>query len=142
MAEAKTGDKVRVHYTGRLSDGEIFDSSEDREPLEFVIGQEQVIPGFEQAVVGLNPGEATTVEIPSEAAYGPRREELLMVVEREQIPPSVNPEVGQHLQIRQGNGQPMIVTVADVSNGNVTLDANHPLAGQDLTFEIQLVEIV
>ncbi|HHX64547.1 MAG TPA: peptidylprolyl isomerase [Chloroflexi bacterium] len=142
MAQAKTGDKVRVHYTGRLNDGEIFDSSEDREPLEFTIGQQQVIPGFEEAVVGMNPGDATTVEIKSNQAYGPHRDELVMEVERDQIPPSIQPEVGQYLQIRQGNGQPMIVTVTAVSDNTLTLDANHPLAGQDLIFDIQLIEII
>ena len=141
MAQAKSGDTVRVHYTGRLEDGTVFDSSEGREPLEFVLGARQVIPGFEDAVDGLNPGDERTVTIPPDQAYGPRREEMTLVVDRDQFPEEVQPEVGQQLQMSQ-DGQVAIVTVTEVSDREVTLDANHPLAGKDLTFDVQLVEIV
>jgi len=141
MSEAKQFDTVRVHYTGRLDDGSIFDSSRGREPIEFTIGGGQVIPGFEQAVVGMNPGEEKTVRIPSDEAYGPYRDEMVLTVQRDQFPPDIDPQVGQALQVQQSNGESLIVTVSEVSETAVKLDANHPLAGQDLTFDIELVEI-
>jgi peptidylprolyl isomerase len=141
MAQAKSGDTVRVHYTGRLADGSVFDSSEGREPLEFVLGAQQVIPGFEEAVDGLSPGEERTVAIPADRAYGPRREEMVLTVGRDQFPDEIRPEVGQQLQMSQ-DGQVAIVTITGVSDAEVTLDANHPLAGKDLTFDVQLVDIV
>ncbi|HEX2191153.1 MAG TPA: peptidylprolyl isomerase [Longimicrobiaceae bacterium] len=141
MAQAKSGDTVRVHYTGRLEDGTVFDSSRGREPLEFTLGGRQVIPGFEDAVDGLSPGDERTVTIPTDQAYGPRRDEMTLTVGRDQFPDEVHPEVGQQLQMSQG-GQVAVVTVVDVSDREVKLDANHPLAGRDLTFDVQLVEIV
>lgn len=141
MAQAKSGDNVKVHYTGKLDDGTVFDSSVDREPLEFTIGNGQLIKDFEQAVIGMNPGEYKTVKIPSENAYGPRRDEMLIVVDRSQFPENLEPKIDQQLQIRNQNGQSTVAKVVDISGTNVTLDANHPLAGQDLTFEIQLTEI-
>lgn len=141
MAQAKSGDTVRVHYTGRLEDGSVFDSSEGREPLEFVLGAQQVIPGFEAAVDGLSPGEERSVSIPADRAYGPRREEMVLTVGRDQFPDEIRPEVGQQLQMSQ-DGQVAIVTITGVSDAEVTLDANHPLAGKDLLFDVQLVEIV
>jgi len=141
MPEAKQNDTVRVHYTGRLDDGSVFDSSLEREPIEFTIGEGHVIPGFEQAVVGMNPGETKTVRILSDDAYGPYREDMVLTVERSQFPPDIEPTVGQALQVQQSNGEPVVVTVSEVSEASVKLDANHPLAGKDLTFEIQLVEI-
>jgi FKBP-type peptidyl-prolyl cis-trans isomerase 2 len=141
MVQAKPGDSVKIHYTGRLEDGTVFDSSSDREPLEFTINQGQVIPGFEEAVLGMTPGESKTEKIPMDQAYGPHREEMVLEVSREQIPPDLNPEVGQQLQIQQANGQSVPVFVTDVTDAQITLDANHPLAGEDLTFDIQLVEI-
>jgi FKBP-type peptidyl-prolyl cis-trans isomerase 2 len=141
MVQAKPGDTVKIHYTGRLEDGTVFDSSSDREPLEFTINQGQVIPGFEEAVLGMTPGESKTEKIPMDQAYGPHREEMVLEVSREQIPPDLNPEVGQQLQIQQANGQSVPVFVTDVTDAQITLDANHPLAGEDLTFDIQLVEI-
>jgi len=142
MAQAKSGDTVRVHYTGTLEDGTVFDTSMDRDPLEFTIGEEQIIPAFERAVVGMNPGESKTILIPSGEAYGPHHEEMVLVVERDQFPPDLKPEVGQQLQMRRGDEHTIIVTVTDVSDCSVTLDANHPLAGRDLTFDLQLVDIV
>lgn len=141
MAEAKQGDKVKVHYKGTLDDGTIFDSSEGRDPLEFTIGDGNIIPGFEEAVIGMNPGESKSQHIPAEQAYGPKVPELVAEVEREQIPPHINPEVGQQLQIKQDDGQVTIVTITDVNDKTISLDANHPLAGKNLTFEITLVEV-
>ena len=141
MAEAKHGDWVQVHYTGRLLDGEIFDSSEGRDPLEFQLGAGQVIPGFEQAVVGLNTGESRTVNVPVSEAYGPHREEMVLVVEREKFPPDLNPEINQQLQLRQPNGQVFVAMVTAISDCSVTLDANHPLAGKDLVFDLRLIGI-
>jgi FKBP-type peptidyl-prolyl cis-trans isomerase 2 len=142
MAQAKTGDSVRVHYTGKFSDGEVFDSSVGRDTLQFVIGAGQLIAGFDRAVIGMQPGEAKTVTFGPEEGYGVQQENLVFVVERQTLPAQVNPEVGQRYQIRQGDGNAMAVTVTAVSAEGITLDGNHPLAGRDLTFEIQLVEIL
>jgi peptidylprolyl isomerase len=141
MTQAKTQDKVSVHYTGTLDDGTVFDSSVEREPLTFTLGEGQIIPGFEEAVVGMETGQKRTVRIPADQAYGPRRDDRLIDVPRDQFPPEIEPQVGQQLQVQQPNGQPAIVAVAQVSADTVTLDANHPLAGQALTFEIELVTI-
>ena len=142
MAQAKTGDIVKVHYTGKLEDGTVFDTSADREPIQFTIGEGQLIQDFEQAVVGMNPGESKTVQIPSDRAYGPHHEEMVMVVDRKDFPAELEPKVDQRLEVRQQDGQVFAVTVTDVSETKVTLDGNHPLAGKDLTFDIQLAEIV
>jgi FKBP-type peptidyl-prolyl cis-trans isomerase 2 len=142
MAQATSGDTVRVHYTGTLTDGTTFDSSEGREPLEFTAGGGQVIPGFDQAVAGMEPGDTKTVEIPADEAYGPQRDEMMLQVTPDQFPEDMDPEVGQQLQLSQPDGQSVVVRVVDVQDDAVTLDANHPLAGEDLTFEITLVEIV
>ena len=142
MAQAKTGDTVKVHYTGKLDDDTIFDTSADREPLQFTIGQGQLIPDFEQAVVGMNPGESKTIQIPSDKAYGPHHEQMVMVVDRSAFPAELEPKVDQRLQVRQQDGQEFAVTVTDVTESKVTLDGNHPLAGEDLSFDIQLTEIV
>jgi FKBP-type peptidyl-prolyl cis-trans isomerase 2 len=142
MAQAKSGDTVKVHYTGKLSDDTVFDSSANQNPLEFTIGSGQIIPGFEQAVVGMQPGESRTTSIPTEQAYGPHQDELLIPVERSQFPTDMTPEVGQQIQIRLADGQAAVATIADISDSEVILDANHPLAGEDLTFDIELVEIV
>lgn len=142
MAQATTGDTVRVHYTGTLTDGTTFDTSEGREPLEFTAGGGQVIPGFDQAVAGMEPGDTKTVDIPADEAYGPQRDEMMLQVTLDQFPEDMDPEVGQQLQLSQPDGQSVVVRVVDVQDDAVTLDANHPLAGEDLTFEITLVEIV
>lgn len=141
MAEANRGDTVRVHYTGTLEDGQVFDSSQGRDPLEFQLGAGQVIPGFEEAIAGMEPGEEKQVTIPSDDAYGPRREDLVMAVGREQFPEDVTPEVGQQLQMKKGE-RTFVVSVQDVAEDRVVLDANHPLAGRDLNFELELVAIV
>jgi peptidylprolyl isomerase len=139
---AKQGDTVRVHYTGKLDDGTVFDSSVDRDPLEFTIGTGMIIPGFERAVVGMQPGESKTEIIPTEQAYGPHVDEMVVVVDRRQMPGEIEPEIGQQLQIQQETGQIIPVVVTEISDASITLDANHPLAGEDLTFDIRLVEIV
>jgi FKBP-type peptidyl-prolyl cis-trans isomerase 2 len=141
MGQAKLGDTVKVHYTGKLDDGTVFDTSTERDPLQFSIGEGLVIPGFEQAVVGMTPGESKRTTIPADEAYGPYRPELVMVVDKERIPTDVSVEVGQMLQISQSNGQAIPVVVTEVSDSQITLDANHPLAGQELIFDIQLVQI-
>jgi peptidylprolyl isomerase len=141
MAQAKYGDTVMVHYEGKLSDGTVFDASVGGDPLEFTIGEGQIIQGFEQAVVGMNIGESKTTTIPSDQAYGPHQSELVVNVDRTQLPPDLQIEIGQQLQIQQAPGQFIPVTVTDVSDQKVTLDANHPLAGKDLVFDIQLMEI-
>jgi peptidylprolyl isomerase len=141
MVQAQAGDTVRVHYTGRLTDGTIFDSSMQREPLEFTLGQGEMISGFEHAIIGMSPGQSKTETIPSEQAYGLHRSELLIDVERQHLPPDLQPHVGQNLQMTRPNGVAMTVVVTAVSISQVTLDANHPLAGKDLIFDITLVAI-
>ncbi len=141
MAQAKTGDSVSIHYTGKLQDGTVFDSSRDRDPLQFAIGKGEVIPGFEAAVVGMTPGDAKTEVIPAEKAYGPRQPEMVMVVERQQIPADIPLDVGLQLQLQGPAGQAVPVMVTDLSEAEVTLDANHPLAGETLIFDIELVAI-
>lgn len=141
MAEAKQGDTVRIHYTGTLEDGTVFDTSQNRDPLEFTLGEGKVISGFEEAVEGMEEGEQKTAEIPSDDAYGPRRDDLVLTVAREQLPADLEPDVGDQLEMRTQDGQTFPVVVAEVGDERVQLDANHPLAGKDLTFEIQLVEV-
>lgn len=142
MTQAKYGDTVVVHYTGKLQDGTVFDTSLDREPLEFTIGDGQIIPSFEQAVVGMSPGESKTIKIPAEKAYGPHRREMVAVVDRDQFPPDAELKIGQRFKVNRTDGQTTTVLVTDVSKSSVTLDANHPLAGKELIFDIQLVDIV
>lgn len=142
MTQAKNNDSVKVHYTGKLKDGTVFDSSQDRNPLQFQLGQGQIIPGFEQAVMGMSPGETKTVNIPSNQAYGPRLEDLIQEVPRQQLPTDMEFQVGQRLQLGQEKEQPMIVEVTEVTDASITLDANHPLAGRELIFDIELLEIV
>ncbi|MFC2010036.1 peptidylprolyl isomerase [Chloroflexota bacterium] len=138
---AQNGDTVKVHYTGTLDDGTQFDSSVGGDPLEFTLGGQQMILGFEQAVLGMKVGESKTVTIPAADAYGAYRDDLLIEVSREQLPEGMNPAVGDQLQMTQSNGVKMIVPVTGVTETTVTVDANHSLAGKDLTFEVELVEI-
>jgi|SRR5690554_2847313 len=141
MAQIKQGDTVRVHYTGKLNDGTVFDSSVGGEPLEFTVGAGQLIPGFEKAVTGLSAGDRTTALIPSDEAYGPHRPEGLIQVPRANIAAEIKPEVGQQLQMQTHDGRPVPVVVVSVDDANITVDANHPLAGKDLTFEIEIVSV-
>ncbi len=142
LATIKEGDTVKVHYTGTITDGTVFDSSREREPLEFKLGEGKLIPGFEKAVVGMNVGDTSKVTIPSDEAYGEKREDMVIDVDRGQIPPDIKPEVGQQLQIQQKDGGTIPVVITEVTDETVQLDANHPLAGQDLTFEIEVVDVV
>lgn len=142
MAQAKSGDTVRVHYTGTLNNGQIFDSSKERDPLEFVLGTGMVIAGFEAAVTGLEPGDSITKTIPVDEAYGPYQKEMVADIEKANIPADFELEVGQRLQMQAPGGEVMAVTITEMKGDMVTLDGNHPLAGQDLTFELELVEIV
>jgi peptidylprolyl isomerase len=142
MAAAALGDTVKVHYSGSFADGTQFDSSQGGPPLEFTIGSGQIVPGFEEAVVGMEPGESKSTLVTSEKAYGPYREELAVQVNRTDLPPNLEPEVGQRLQLENKEGKTLVVLITQVNDASVTLDANHPLAGKDLNFEISLVEIV
>lgn len=141
MTNAKEGDTVFVHYTGKLDDDTVFDSSRDREPLSFAIGEGKVIPGFEKEVVGMTPGDTKTITIGSEQAYGPYRDDQVIEVERERLPDEIEPEVGHQLQVQQADGSTSVVVIKDVTEEKVVLDANHPLAGQDLTFDLELVKV-
>ncbi|MBC8276256.1 MAG: peptidylprolyl isomerase [Chloroflexi bacterium] len=140
-SQARNGDVVQVDYTGKLADGTVFDSSVERGPLEFTLGAGQVIPGFEKAVLGMKVGEQKTVTIPADEAYGPYRDEQVVELPREKLPSDMTPEVGQQLVMRQSDGSEIVVVITEVSDETVTIDANHPLAGKDLTFEIELVKI-
>ena len=142
MVQAKSGDTVKVHYTGRLDDGTKFHTSIGREPLQFTIGKNQLIPAFEQAIVGMKPGESKTIKIPAQNAFGPYYDDLVRTIKRDQFPPDLEPEVGQKLNASHIDGQTITVTVIDVTESSITLDANHPLAGQNLTFEIKLIDIL
>ena len=141
MAQASAGDTVKVHYTGKLEDGTVFDSSREREPLEFTVDAGQIIPGFEEAVAGMKEGEEQTVEIPPEKAYGAHQDEAVMEFPMEQFPEEVDPEVGMQLQLQGADGQAFPARVVEVGDETVVLDANHPLAGETLTFDIELVEV-
>lgn len=141
MTAAKSGDTVRIHYTGTLSDGSVFDSSEGRDPLEFTLGSGQVIAGFDTGVTGMTVGEKKTIEIPCDDAYGPVHDEARQDVPRAQIPAEIPLEVGIQLQMQSPTGQVIPVTVVAITEEAVTLDANHPLAGKDLTFALELVSI-
>jgi peptidylprolyl isomerase len=142
MSQAKAGDNVRVHYTGKLDDGTQFDSSTGREPLEFALGSGQVIPGLDKAVEGMAVGENKSVRIPVEEAYGPRQEQLIQEVPKSALPDDIDPSVGMPLQAQGPEGQVMRLVVTAVAEESFTVDGNHPLAGQALNFDIELVKIV
>ncbi len=141
MSTAKTGDRVKVHYKGQLEDGQVFTDSRGNDPLEFTIGEKSVIPGFEEAVEGMDEGEKRTEKIPCDQAFGPRRDDLVASIDRDELPDDIDPQVGQQLQMQQDDGQDFTVMITDKDDSTITVDANHPLAGQDLTFEIELLEI-
>jgi peptidylprolyl isomerase len=138
---AKEGDTVKVHYTGSLKDGTVFDSSLKRESLEFTLGRGSMIAGFEKAVYGMKVGQSKKVTIPAAEAYGPYNEEMIMTFSRNKLPAGLSPKVGDHLSMRGGDGNTTMVKVIKVTEAVITLDANHDLAGKDLIFEIRLVEI-
>lgn len=141
MSEVKQGDVVRIHYTGTLSDGSVFDSSEGRDPLEFTVGSGQIIPGLDEVLSGMAPGEKKSVTIPAEKAYGPHDPNGLQAVPRDQFPPEIPMEAGTPLQVQTPDGRTMPVSIHEVHEDEVILDANHPLAGKELTFDFELVEI-
>lgn len=141
MSKAKKGDQVAVHYTGKLTDGTVFDSSAGREPLAFELGAGMMIKGFDAAVDGMAVGEKVTAEIPAAEAYGEANDELVFDVPKANFPPELNPEVGQQLAMSQPNGQQVPVKVKEVKEESVVIDANHDLAGKDLVFDIELVSI-
>ena len=141
MGQAKSGDTVVIHYTGKLEDGSIFETSKDQEPLLLTIGQNKTIQVLEDAIVGMKPGETKTLKIMAIDAYGPYHEELVKTVSRSVIAKGIEPKVGQKLQATRIDGRKVSVTIKNISEKSVTFDANHPLAGQDLTFDVQLVEI-
>ena len=142
MTQAQVGDMVKVHYTGRLTDGTTFDTSLERDPLEFTLGEGELIAGFEQAVLGMAAGESKTTTIPADQAYGPHHAERMIDVERHHLPSDLQPEIGQRLEMTRPDGTTLSVMITTVTETRVTLDANHPLAGQDLIFDITLVEIL
>ena len=142
MTDAKSGDTVRIHYTGTLDDGSTFDSSKGRDPLEFKLGSGQVIPGFDTAVTGMSVGDSKTVTLPPEEAYGAHNPDGVQAFPRANIPADIPLEIGTQLKMQTPQGQPVQVVVAEVTEDSVMLDANHPLAGKALTFAIELVEIV
>lgn len=141
MTQVKTGDTVHIHYTGTLLDGSTFDSSEGREPLEFEVGSGQIIPGLDQAIPGMEVGDKKTVKVACADAYGPIEPGMRQAVPRSNIPDEIPLELGMQLQMQSSEGQVLPVTVVEMGEEEVTLDANHPLAGQDLTFDIELVSI-
>ncbi|MBP6963888.1 MAG: peptidylprolyl isomerase [Armatimonadetes bacterium] len=141
MVKASSGNRVKVDYTGRLDDGTVFDSSEGREPLEFTLGEGQVIPGFDDGVTGMEIGATKTITIPSDKAYGPHDDDLVAEIDLTSFPPDCELAVGDMLRLQQPDGQEIAATVTDITEKTVTLDANHPLAGQNLTFDVTLVEI-
>ena len=142
MAQVKSGDTVQVHYTGTLNDGTVFDSSTGRTPLEFTVGSGQVIKGFDDGVSGMTPGDKKTINIPVEDAYGPANEDMIFTLNRTDIPDDIPLEAGMTLNMHEdGNPRPIAVIVRELSDTSVTLDANHPLAGQPLTFDLELVDV-
>jgi peptidylprolyl isomerase len=141
MSTASNGDTVHVHYTGTLEDGTVFDSSQGRDPISFTLGSGTVIPGFEKAIEGLAVGEKTDTSIAPEDAYGPHREELVMQVKREQLPEGMSPDIGDQLGMQTPDGQQVPVVVVETAEETISVDANHPLAGKTLTFQLELVKI-
>lgn len=142
MTKVKAGDTVRIHYTGTLEDGTVFDSSSGRDPLEFTVGSGQIIPGLDRAIPGMEVGETSKVAVPADDAYGPHNPDGVQQVARAAVPEHIPLEVGTPLSMKTPGGQSVAVTVAEVTDDVVVLDANHPLAGKDLTFEVEVLEIV
>lgn len=138
---AKANDTVKVHYKGTLSDGQVFDTSEGRDPMEFTLGTGQVIPGFENGILGMDADQTKTIEIPAAEAYGDIKAELVQEVPRAQLPEEIKPEVGMQLMSQTPDGQQIPLIITAVTDDTITVDANHPLAGKDLTFEVTLVSV-
>jgi peptidylprolyl isomerase len=142
MAQAQTGNHVRVNFTGKLNDGTIFATSVDDQPIEFTMGRNEVLPAIEGAVEGMEPGETKTVRIVAEDAFGLRREELVQEIPRASLPENMELEIGQQLWLDKRDDEPVAVSIVDVSDATITLDANHPLAGEDLIFDLEVVDVV
>ena len=142
MTKAKTGDRVKVHCEGYLVDGTVFGSTTDEKPFEFTIGDKNMLPGFENAVVGMQKGDTKTITLPPEEAYGPHKKELVHVMDKSSFPQEINLEIGKRLQVRTQDGRSAIVTIKDFTEDNIVIDENDPLAGKTLTFKIELVEII
>lgn len=142
MPNAKKGDKVKVHYTGKLENGDVFDTSKGKEPLEFTIGQNQVLKKFEDSVEGMQIGETANIHIPAEEAYGTKQNDLIVKIPSDRIPDTVNPEPGMKLQMQTQEGQTVVVTVVQIGDNEITLDANHELADKNLNFDIELIDIL
>lgn len=142
MSQVKQGDTVQLHYTGRLQNGVVFDTSRVRQPLQFTVGKGLVIDGFDQAVIGMTVGQSKTAVIPMEQAYGPRREELVVTMQRSQLPAGLDPKVGQRLEFTQTDDKVVLATVLAETDSTLTVDTNHPLAGNVLTFDIELINII
>ena len=142
MASVKKGDTVRVHYTGKLEDGTVFDTSEDGASMEFKVGEGELLKAFEQGIVGMSVGETKTIQIPAAEAYGPRKDEMVFEFDRSRAPENFNAEIGQQLQMYRADGQAVNITVIGKSEKSFTMDCNHHLAGKDLTFDVRLEEIL
>ncbi len=141
MSQVKQNDKVKVHYTGKLANGEVFDSSLERDPMEFEVGKGQLIPGFENGVIDMKVNEKKTIEVPSDEAYGEPRKELVQEVPKDRLPEDIKPEVGMGLVSTTPQGQEIQLVVKEVKDEAIVVDGNHPLAGQDLTFEVEVIDI-
>lgn len=142
MNQAKQGDTVRIHYTGKLEDGTVLESSRDRKPFELVLGTGQVISGLEQAVQGMEPGESKSVHIPVQEAFGVRADDMVLTLDRDKLAPELTPTIGQEVTLNSQDGRPIPAVITDVNDASVTVDANHPLAGKDLVFDVELLEIL
>lgn len=142
MTQAQTGNTVKLHVTGKLEDGTVFATSADSKPIEFTLGEGQVLPGVEEAAEGMAVGESKTVKLQPEQAYGPRRDDLTQEIPRDKLPADMSPEVGQRLQIQQATGETVSASVAAITDEAITVDANHPLAGQDIILDLEMVEIL
>lgn len=141
MMQVKEGDTILIHYTGKIEEGTVFDSTEGRNPLEFTVGEGEVVAGLERGVIGMSPGETKQIVVPMEQGYGPRLKERVCELDRKRVPENFQPEVGQQLQMYRADGLPVTGTVAAVSETSLTMDYNHPLAGKTLIFEVALLEI-
>lgn len=141
MSEARNGDRVKVHYTGKLWDGRILGSTENNQPVEFTIGSGQIVPGIEKGIIGMEVGERKTITIPPEDGFGPRREELVVDVNKSELPENMEPAIGQRVRMPHDDGQNIDLVITDVAEDTITLDANHPLAGRMLLFDLELVAI-
>ena len=141
MSQVKENDTIKLHYTGKLTDGQVFDSSVEREPIEFTVGEGKIIPGLEKGVIDMKVNEKKTIEIAKDEAYGEASDELFQEVKKEQLPEDIKPEVGMGLVSKNPDGSERQLRVADVKDDHIVVDANHPLAGKDLIFDVELVEI-